>query len=405
MNTSNQKIDSPVKKFFSILIPTRNRPQLLKDLLDSIIVQNFEDFELVIADNSTNELSQKIIEELNDKRIVNIRTGQLNMADNWDQGIEKCSGKYLLLFSDKMLLKRGSLEYLASFISANNPECVNWDIDSFYDHEKCYLESERTQIDTQIKSTDLIEAMFISEFDSTRIPCHCNSAISMEVIEKIRKKTGRVSFQLNPDYTLSYQVCLNTQKILNLNKSLSILRYPNFKGGYGNGTSFMIKTEQAENFMKENFNWAESTNKYKDVRISSNLFGLDIILKDLYFILEKYNQDPDFFLSKQERHINYYFFTFREVIFRVNMNANMDNEISIWKKSLSKEPHFIQTSVLKMLRKSFFELKLVRFKRYLTSFYFLATFIHGIGDIMYRRRQIKYSSIEHCLDETEITIN
>ena len=87
------------------------------------------------------------------------------------------------------------------------------------------------------------------------------------------------------------------------------------------------------------------------------------------------------------------------------MNANMDNEISIWKKSLSKEPHFIQTSVLKMLRKSFFELKLVRFKRYLTSFYFLATFIHGIGDIMYRSRQIKYSSIEHCLDETEITIN
>lgn len=388
--------------FFSILIPTRDRPDLLGDLINSVLIQSFEDFELVIADNSTNELTQNLINKKNDPRIVNFKTGQLNMADNWDKGIEKCCGKYLLLFSDKMLLKRGSLEFLHKFIEAYQPDCVNWDIDSFFDFENCFSESRKTEISSQIDSKDLLKAMFSSEFDSVRLPCHCNSVISMDLIKKIKEKTGRVSFQLNPDYTLSYQVCLNTKKIFNLNKALSILRYPNLKGGYGNGTSFMVKTEQAASFMQDNSDWISRTDKYTDVRIPSNLFGLDLILKDLYFILEKYKVDADSLLSQEERHINYYYYTFREILFRTNMNADMRREISVWKEFLDAESEVIKLKVYKMTKKSFLELKFIRLKRFLTKYGSFALLFHSIGNLIYRRNITKFSSLEECLEQTSI---
>ena len=45
--------------FFSIVIPTRDRPDLIESLLFSILNQTFERFELLICDNSNNELTQK----------------------------------------------------------------------------------------------------------------------------------------------------------------------------------------------------------------------------------------------------------------------------------------------------------------------------------------------------------
>ena len=98
--------------------------------------------------------------------------------------------------------------------------------------------------------------------------------------------TGRVCMQLNPDYTLAYQVLLHIDEIHDLGHSLSILRYPSLKLGYGNGTSFMKKKGQSKKFMQDNSDWIVRTDKYDDVRMQSNNFGLDLILKDFYSILE-----------------------------------------------------------------------------------------------------------------------
>ena len=143
MNTfANKKIISnDHTPLFSILIPTRDRPRLTEDLIASILIQNFTDFELIISDNSTNNDTQELLNKIDDHRVINYRTGNLNMADNWESGIEQCSGLYLLLFSDKMVLKQYSLEYLADYITKYSPSCINWNIDSFFDKELTYFKN------------------------------------------------------------------------------------------------------------------------------------------------------------------------------------------------------------------------------------------------------------------------
>ena len=121
---SNNKLsERPSDPFFSILIPTKNRPALTKDLINTILSQDFKDFELIVADNSTNSETQALLGDITDQRLINFRTGDLNMADNWELGMDQCSGDYLLLFSDKMLLKVGALDYLADYIKKNSPNC------------------------------------------------------------------------------------------------------------------------------------------------------------------------------------------------------------------------------------------------------------------------------------------
>ena len=40
------------KPFFSIVLPTKDRSFLVKDLVNSVINQDFKDFELIVSDNS-----------------------------------------------------------------------------------------------------------------------------------------------------------------------------------------------------------------------------------------------------------------------------------------------------------------------------------------------------------------
>ena len=57
------------KPFFSIVIPTRDRPDLIQGLIWSILEQTFSNLELIICDNSNNDLTQeKYLSSLKDSR-------------------------------------------------------------------------------------------------------------------------------------------------------------------------------------------------------------------------------------------------------------------------------------------------------------------------------------------------
>lgn len=402
MSIHTKAINKNENPLFSILIPTRDRPTLAKDLICSILDQSFKDFEIIVADNSSNQDTQNFLNTISDIRLINLQTGGLKMADNWEAGIEQCSGSYLLIFSDKMLLKSGSLDYLASYIKRYSPSCVNWDIESFFENELTYFPCQQSLDEFSISAESVLREILTSEFDSVRIPCHCNSAISMSIIKLIKSESGRACFQLNPDYTLAYQVLLKVNEIHNLDKALSILRYPSFKSGHGNGTSFMLKGEQAKNFMLDNADWIERTNKYTAVRMPSNHFGLDLILKDLYYVLEKYEIDPDDFLPQDQRYINYYIFTYLEIIFRMNMGTNMQNELKLWRASLNDEALRIKSAVSKKIRKHHLRFFYIRFKSLLLNIEILARFIHFIGDFLFRNNAKKFKSLDDCLSKTKL---
>ena len=277
-----------------------------------------------------------------------------------------------------------------------------WAIDAFFDKELTYFESQSPVSDSIIEPQSLLTQILSSEFDSVSIPCHCNSAISMAVIKSIKAKAGRACMQLNPDYTLSYQLMLNLHEIHNLDQAFSILRYPSLTEGYGNGTSFMKKGDQAKAFMLDNVDWVKRTDKYTDVRIGSNHFGLDVILKDMYYVLEQYSFNVNDLMHQDQRHINYYLFTYLELIFRTNMGVNIDSELKLWKDSLLQEERLIQDAVYAGTRKFNIRFAYIRLKRALLSIPIIKNFTHMLGDKLFRSHGKIFHSIEDLLNKTTI---
>jgi glycosyltransferase involved in cell wall biosynthesis len=74
---------------FSIIYPTKNRPDYLYYCLQSIKLQTFENFEVIISDNCENKSAEPIyLEYQKDSRFKYFWTGgKLSMSDNFSFAI------------------------------------------------------------------------------------------------------------------------------------------------------------------------------------------------------------------------------------------------------------------------------------------------------------------------------
>ncbi len=92
------KGDSP-KPLVSIGMPVYNAEQFLPQALDSLLEQDFDDFELIISDNASTDATQRICEEYcrRDRRIVYSRNEENHGAIyNFNRALFLARGKYFM---------------------------------------------------------------------------------------------------------------------------------------------------------------------------------------------------------------------------------------------------------------------------------------------------------------------
>ena len=105
--------------FFSIVIPTKNRPEYLRDSIQSVLLQDFDDYELIVSDNFNDGPTQRLIAEFGDyERFFSFRTDkELNMIDHWEFATTKARGRHVILLADRKVLFNHSLKKLKRIIT------------------------------------------------------------------------------------------------------------------------------------------------------------------------------------------------------------------------------------------------------------------------------------------------
>src|SRR5690606_6293006 len=97
--------------FFSIIIPLYNRPQEIKELLETLVQQTYMAFEVVvIEDGSTldaKEIVASFAEKIDIKYFVKPNEGQ-GFARNY--GFQKAKGDYFIIFDSDCLIPSDYLE-------------------------------------------------------------------------------------------------------------------------------------------------------------------------------------------------------------------------------------------------------------------------------------------------------
>jgi len=112
---------------FSVLLPTRNGGALLANCIASILEQQYDDFELVVADNANTDATPEILARLaGDPRLKVVRQPQVvPVAENWTAALQASAGDYILMMGDDDYLLPGALRRLHEAIEAHGrPECI-----------------------------------------------------------------------------------------------------------------------------------------------------------------------------------------------------------------------------------------------------------------------------------------
>lgn len=111
---------------FSILIPTRDRLDLLKYAVNSVINQSYANWELIISDNCSKDDIGSWIAELQESRIVYFRQAEgVSVTENWNTANDLASGDYIIMLGDDDALIPDALKTLEeNIISENYPDVL-----------------------------------------------------------------------------------------------------------------------------------------------------------------------------------------------------------------------------------------------------------------------------------------
>lgn len=102
----------------SVVIPTRNRPEIFQRALRSALYQTYSPVEIIVADNSTDLETKKVVESYDDSRIVYLPPVEnLIITDNWIRGIEATKCDWVKFIYDDDWIESNFLERTVSYIT------------------------------------------------------------------------------------------------------------------------------------------------------------------------------------------------------------------------------------------------------------------------------------------------
>src|ERR1700757_4566906 len=140
----------------SVIVPNYNHARFLRQRLDTILAQSFQDFELILLDDCSTDESRTILEEYARDPRVQLELNEVNSGSpfkQWNKGVRLAKGKYVWIaesddYADPRLLERlvAILDGDPAVAFAN---CRSWRVtdsdqqDGFADFYLTYLDVSR----------------------------------------------------------------------------------------------------------------------------------------------------------------------------------------------------------------------------------------------------------------------
>ena len=119
----------------SVIIPTCDRPERLREALSSVLAQTYQDFEIIVVNDGTSSIEAVIATLNSEGRITGINHDRnRGLAAARNTGLRAAKGKYVSYLDDDDRYLPGHLDTLATFLEHN--KCKAAYTDAWRVHEK-----------------------------------------------------------------------------------------------------------------------------------------------------------------------------------------------------------------------------------------------------------------------------
>jgi len=94
---------------FSVVIPTYNRSDVILDAINSVLQQEYNDYELIVVDDGSIDNTNKLVAQINDSRLKYIYKENGGVSSARNIGISYASGEYISFLDSDDLWKPNKL--------------------------------------------------------------------------------------------------------------------------------------------------------------------------------------------------------------------------------------------------------------------------------------------------------
>jgi len=268
----------------SLVIPTRERAELLGPCLDAALAIDDPGLEIVVSDNASADGTAELVSSLTDSRLRYVNTGQrVSMRQNFETALAAATGEYVIFIGDDDGIYTGGLALLRDVIERERPEAVSWDLVHYTwpstrpGHECGFINIKAQNVFGGIRHKpaprlldDFCQARIRNYKDGANIYHGC---ISRDLIETVRNANGGTYFGgAIPDV---YACIAN---LAHLRSDLLWLRHPVTFGGASDRSNGAAQTGAA----KAPASGAAETRRFvREAGVDRDAAGIDLAVPSL----------------------------------------------------------------------------------------------------------------------------
>lgn len=123
----------------SVIIPVYNVEEYLRECVDSVLSQTYENYEIILIDDGSTDNSGKICDEYaGNNKITVVHKENGGLSDTRNKGLELAKGEYIYFLDSDDFIVPETFEELVSAITKSNADFVFFDSLSFEDEGRNY---------------------------------------------------------------------------------------------------------------------------------------------------------------------------------------------------------------------------------------------------------------------------
>jgi glycosyltransferase involved in cell wall biosynthesis len=216
---------------FSVVIPTRARPDTLRHALKTVVAQDDQDLEIIVHESGDDPATASVLAEFDDPRLRSFKTGKpVPMTENWERALRCATGEYVFFLGDDDGLLPQACTIVRRILERHSAELLSWQPAQYFWPD--YFETDERDRMSSIHGSDLECTLKSSRatLHSTyrfrqyyiELPMLYNSFVARTVIERIYVSRGRYFAGSMPDVVSGViNLCYSSQ-YLRCNRPLSL---------------------------------------------------------------------------------------------------------------------------------------------------------------------------------------
>lgn len=289
-------IEEKKETFFTVIIPTRERSDTLIHSLKTALSQDYDQFQVLVSDNASEDDTREKISSINDPRLKYVNTGQrVSMSENWEFALSNADRGWITVIGDDDALLPGTLSKVHEIIKKTGTSAIRSN-GCFYKWPG-FNGSSYGELSISLKrgyeirnSGQMLQQVLDGIRYYNELPMLYNGGfISVDLIKQAKSLTERFFMSMTPDVYSAIVFSLLTDSYVYSHEPLAV----NGASLHSGGTAVFETVKQKRSYDPAEKFWSEENIPFhEDLPLLENgwpVRSIQVIVYEAYLQAKKFH--------------------------------------------------------------------------------------------------------------------